>query len=104
MRVEMLHDHKSHSRFRRQMAQEFHRCFKSAGRTADSDDRTSFRWFFFVSSAVGAELRLGFARYRSLLSRALLLFVRGHSPLNNGPRLRRPQAAQSTVASSLSDA
>ena len=31
MRIEMLHDYKRHARFRRQMAQEIHRRFESAG-------------------------------------------------------------------------
>ncbi len=41
MRVEMLHNHKRHPRFLRQVAQKFHCRFESAGRTADSHNRTS---------------------------------------------------------------
>jgi hypothetical protein len=38
MRIKMLHDHERHSRARRQMAQQFHGRFESAGRTANPDD------------------------------------------------------------------
>jgi hypothetical protein len=36
MGIEMLHNHKSHPGPRRQIFQQFHRRFKSAGRTADA--------------------------------------------------------------------
>jgi hypothetical protein len=36
MGIEMLHDDKGHPGTRRQLTQEFHRRFKSAGRTADA--------------------------------------------------------------------
>ena len=46
MRIKMLHDHERHARARRQIAQQFHRRFKSARRAADADDRT-LRFFAF---------------------------------------------------------
>src|SRR5204863_8297333 len=45
MRIEMLHNHKRHSCSRRQMAQQFHRCFEASGGSADSDDWTMSRFF-----------------------------------------------------------
>src|SRR5207253_2260235 len=65
VRIEMLHNHKSHSRFLRQVAQEFHRRFKAAGRTADSHNRAGGRGFLFFPGAVGPEMRFGFTRNRS---------------------------------------
>lgn len=57
VRIEMLHDDKSHSRFGWQMAQQLHRCFKPARRTADSDNRATFRWFFVLQAVVGVDSR-----------------------------------------------
>ena len=48
MGIEMLHDHKRHACPRRQMAQQFHRRFESAGRSADAHNRAAqlcLGWF-----------------------------------------------------------
>src|SRR5205823_12737669 len=60
---------------------EFHRCFKSAGRTANSHNRAKCRLFLFFCSAIGAELRFGVALNGwALRTRAFRLSVRGHGP------------------------
>ena len=91
----MLHHDKRHPGFRRQMAQQFHRCFKSAGRTADSNNRTE-RFFGFpgilridlaIANPGGTALFLLPLRGRTLMFRSSGHFV------NNDLQLVRIQAA-----------
>jgi hypothetical protein len=96
MRIEMLHDHKRHSGFGRQMAQQFHRRFESASRAADTDNRAA-RFSRFLSTPRRLDLTIANSRRAALF----LLCLRGHTltfrsrshVLNNDLQLARVQAA-----------
>src|SRR5437867_8216582 len=55
MRVEMLHDYERHPISRRQMPEQFHGGFESAGRTADTDNGTTK--MLFLCRSCGAVAR-----------------------------------------------
>ena len=94
MRIKMLHNDERHSRVRMQMTQQFHRCFESAGRAANADDRAENLCTFPRGSITDRSVaNRGTALFLLRLSGRTLTFrSRGHV-LNNDLQLVRIQAA-----------
>lgn len=103
VRIKMLHDYEGHSRTRRQMLEQFHRRFESAGRAANADDRAERLFGFpFVLQVYLAPANCG-ATALSLLrlrSRTSTLHSRGHVAKNDSPLLRIQAAIHVTGSSS----